>query len=305
MLRLIGFRVAAALPVLLAAAVVTAFLFSVVPGDAAVAAVGERASAAELVALQRSLALDRPAGVRLLEALGRLAQGDLGRSIRTGRPVAAEVAERVPYTLGLTFSAVGLAVVLGPLAGAVAAARRGGWTDLAVTGTCALLLATPVFAVALPLVTILSLQLGLFPVAGAETWRHAVLPVVTLALPSVAAIARVSRAAFMGVLSADYVRTARAKGLAPFVVYLRHVWPNAAPPVLALTGVHLGSLLGGAVVVETLFAWPGLGRLAVGAILARDYPVAQGVILALAAGFVAANLAADVAQRAFDPRLRT
>ena len=304
MLRLVLIRFAASLPVLLTAAVVTFFLFEVVPGDAALAAMGERATEAELVALRSELGLDEPAPRRLAQSLGRLATGDLGRSLRTGRSVAAEVAERLPYTLALALGAVTLALGLGAVAGAVGAARRGEWPDLALAMAAALLLSTPVFVVALPLVGLLSLGLGVLPVAGAGDWRHVVLPVVTLALPSIAAIARVSRAAFAETLGADYVRTARAKGLPAAAIYARHVWPNAAAPVLALTGVHLGSLLGGAVVVETLFAWPGLGRLAVSAILGRDYPLAQGVILTLAAGFVLANLAADVVHRLLDPRSR-
>ncbi|HEU5318262.1 MAG TPA: ABC transporter permease, partial [Chloroflexota bacterium] len=166
-----------------------------------------------------------------------------------------------------------------------------------------LLLATPVFAVALPLVALFSVRWRMLPVAGTGGPEHLVLPVLTLALPSVAAIARISRATFSEALAADYVRTARAKGLPVLALYLRHVWPNAAPPILALTAIHLGSLLGGAVVVETLFAWPGLGRLAVASILSRDLPMAQGAVLTLACGFVVANLAADVAHHLVDPRL--
>lgn len=302
MVRLVVFRAFASLPVLLAAALITFFLFEVVPGDAALAAVGERATDAEIAALRAELGLDVPAAQRLAQSLGRLVMGDLGRSLRTGRPVTVELTERLPYTLVLTLGAVSFALVSGVVAGAAGAARRGQWLDLALASLAALLLASPVFVVALPLVGLLAVRLEILPVAGAGEWRHAVLPVVTLALPSMAAIARIARASFAEALGADYVRTARAKGLSSVSIYARHVWPNAAAPVLALTGVHLGSLFGGAVVVETLFAWPGLGRLAVTAILGRDYPLAQGIILTLAAGFVLANLAADVTHRLLDPR---
>ena len=303
-LRLILGRGVASLPVLLAATVLTFVLFQVVPGDAAVVVGGDRATASELAALRAELGLDAPVWERLWGSIRRLLSGDLGRSIRTGRPVAEEIGERLPHTLALSMGAVALAAVLGPALGAVGASRRGRWMDVALTGLTALLLATPVFAIALPLVWLLAVRWGLLPVAGVGGPEHLVLPVVTLALPSVAAIARVSRAAFAEALTADYVRTARAKGLSTLPLYVRHVWPNAAPPVLALTGLHLGSLLGGAVVVETLFAWPGLGRLAVSAILARDFPVAQGAVLTLACGFILANLAADVAHHLLDPRLR-
>jgi ABC-type dipeptide/oligopeptide/nickel transport system permease component len=296
-------RALAAVPTLLAAAVLSFVLYSVVPGDAALAAIGDRASADEVLALRHELGLDTPAPLRLTGWLARAAVGDLGRSARTGRPVTHEIADRLGYTLVLAGASVGVAVVLGPLLGA-AAAWRGGAFDTALTAVSALLLATPVFAIALPLIAVVSVSWRLLPVAGAESAAHAVLPVVTLALPSTAALVRVSRATFLAAAGAEYVRTARAKGLPELTVALVHVWPNAAPPVLALTGVHLGSLLGGAVVVETLFAWPGLGRLAVSAMLARDFPLAQGVVLTLATGFIAANLAVDVAQRALDPRLR-
>jgi ABC-type dipeptide/oligopeptide/nickel transport system permease component len=302
--RLILGRGVAALPVLLAATVLTFMLFQVVPGDAAVVAGGDRATQEELAALRVELGLDTPVWERLWRSTRGVLLGDLGRSLRTGRPVAEEISERLPHTLTLALGAVGVAGLLGPVVGAVGAARRGGWLDVALTGLTALLLATPVFAVALPLVSLFAVRWGLLPVAGAGEWRHVVLPVVTLALPSVAAIARVSRAAFAEALTADYVRTARGKGLGTVALYARHVWPNAAPPVVALTGLHFGSLLGGAVVVETLFAWPGLGRLAVSAILARDLPVAQGAVLTLASGFILANLAADVGQHLLDPRLR-
>jgi ABC-type dipeptide/oligopeptide/nickel transport system permease component len=228
--------------------------------------------------------------------------GDLGHSLRSGRPVAAEVADRLPYTIELTLVAVALAVVAGVALGAMAATRPRGWAGRALGPAGAVLLASPVFAIALPLTWLLALRWNVLPVAGADTWRHLVLPAVTLALPSAAAVAQLSRATVAETLSADFVRTARAKGLPWAPLYLRHVFPNAAAPVLAFLGVHLGSLLGGAVVVETIFGWPGLGRLAVQAILSRDLPLAQGTVLALSAGFVLANTAADLTHRALDPR---
>lgn len=305
MVRVVALRLLASIPVLLTAAAVTFVLFQVIPGDAALAALGDHATPAELAAARRDLGLDVPAPRRFAAFLTGAARGDLGRSLRTGRPVTVEVGECLPYTLLLTLTAVGAAFVAGTGLGAAVAVQRRRVVRAAFGVGVTLLLALPVFALALPLTEVLAVRQRMLPVAGAGTWRHLVLPAVVLALPSIAAVADVSRASFTAALRGDWLRTARAKGLSAHAIVWGHVWPNAAAPVLALTGVHLGSLLGGAVVVETLFAWPGLGRLAVQSILSRDLPVAQGVILVLSTGFVLANLLVDVLHRRMDPRSAT
>lgn len=275
------------------------------PGDAADSLLGERATVEQLALVRQELGLSRPLLLRYLDFLtGVVLRGDLGRSLASGRAVKDLLAERFPYTLVLSLAAMGLAIVLGMGIGILAAYRPGGPGDLLVMGVAALGIAVPVYWVGLLFIMVFSLRLGWLPVAGSGSLSHLVLPAITLALPTAAIVARLMRASLLEVRDADFLRTAYSKGLRPSQVFVRHALPNSLIPVITILGLHLGHLLGGAFVVETIFAWPGLGRLAVQAVFDRDSPVVLGSGLLVAAINVALNLVVDLVQAILDPRLR-
>jgi ABC-type dipeptide/oligopeptide/nickel transport system permease component len=274
------------------------------PGDPAQALLGERASAEQVATLRRQMRLDEPLLERYGEYIaGALTRGDLGQSLVSGREVADLIGERLPATLTLAFVAMGLATFVGLGLGLAAATRPGSRLDLLVMGGASLGLALPSYWVGPLLVLVFSSSLHLLPVHGAGTPAHLVLPAVTLALPAVAMVARMVRASLLEAGSADFVRTARAKGLTVRRTLLRHVLPNSLVPTLTLLGLNLGHLIGGAFVVETIFAWPGLGRLTVQAIFDRDVPVVMGAVLVAAPLCLTINLIVDLLQSALDPRL--
>lgn len=275
------------------------------PGDAAESLLGEQATAEQLALVRQELGLGRPLPLRYLDFLaGVILRGDLGHSLTSGRAVRDLLAERFPFTLVLALTAASLAIVMGMGIGILAAHRPGGLGDMVVMGIAALGIAVPVYWVGLLFIMVFSLRLGWLPVAGSGSWRHLVLPAVTLALPTAAMVARLMRASLLEVQGADFLRTAYGKGLRPGQVFLRHALPNSLIPVITILGLHLGHLLGGAFVVETIFAWPGLGRLAVQAIFDRDLPVVLGSGLLVATINVALNIAVDLVQAILDPRLR-
>ncbi len=289
---------------LLVVSLVTFVALMATPGDAASAMVGESASAEQMQALRAQLGLDQPLPVRYATFLADLLlRGDLGRSLISNKPVSDLLLERLPYTFILAIAAIALATILGMLAGIAAAVRAGTLADTLLMGGAALGLAVPTFWSALLLMMLFSLQLRWLPVVGAESWRHLILPAVTLALPTAAVVARLIRSSLLDVLHADYVRTAYAKGLASRRVLTRHILRNSLIPVVTVLGLHLGYLLGGAFVVETIFGWPGLGRLTVQAIFDRDYPVIMGTALTIALIYMAINLLVDVAQGWLDPQV--
>lgn len=275
------------------------------PGDAAEALLGENASAEQVAELRRELKLDLPLWERysayMAAALGR---ADLGQSLVSDRPVSALVVERLGPTLTLAFAAITLAALLGTTLGTLAALRRGSRVDVVLTGGTVLGLALPPYWVALILVQVFALRLGWLPVFGSGSAAHLVLPAITLALPGAAVVARLVRSSIIEVMGADFVRTALAKGLSPRRVLLRHVLPNAFIPALMLLGLNLGHLIGGAFVIETIFAWPGLGRLTVQAIFDRDIPLVMGAVLVVTPLCLLVNLAVDLLHGALDPRLR-
>ena len=297
----------------IAAAGVTALVVSFVayvaltfaPGDAAEALIGESASAEQVAALRSQMRLDAP----LLERYGdymaaALTRADLGRSLVSNRRVSELLLERLAPTLCLALVAMALATLVGFAVGLLASARPGSRLDLlAVSGTV-LGLAIPPYWLALLLVMLFSLRLNWLPVFGSGTPAHLVMPAITLALPGAAVIARLVRASVLEVKSADFVRTAASKGLAPHQVLLRHVLPNSLIPALTLLGLNLSHLVGGAFVIETIFAWPGLGRLTVQAIFDRDVPVVMGTVLIVAPLCLSINLLVDLLHAALDPRVR-
>jgi peptide/nickel transport system permease protein/oligopeptide transport system permease protein len=273
------------------------------PGDAVSLMLGEHATKDAVAALRDHLGLDKPFAVRYVDYVGRVARGDLGRSIQQNRPVAAELADAWPATLQLTVAALVLAAGIGIAAGIVSAVWPNSLFDAGARLASLFGLSMPIFWTGLVLIVIFSLWLNWLPVGGAGTLAHLVLPAVTLALPSVAMVARMTRSAVLDVLGEDYVRTARAKGLAETAVLTRHALRNALIPILTLLGLQSGQLMGGAVLTETVFAWPGLGRLMVKAIFARDFILLQGAVLVFALVFVVVNVIVDLSYGLLDPRV--
>jgi ABC-type dipeptide/oligopeptide/nickel transport system permease component len=264
---------------------------------------GEHATKDAVARLREHLGLDKPFLVRYLDYVGQLARGDLGRSIQQNRPVGAELADAWPATLELTVAALLLAAAVGIAAGAASAVWPNSLFDAVARLGSLFGLSMPIFWTGLVLIVIFSLWLNWLPVGGAGSLTHLILPAVTLALPSVAMIARLTRSAVLDVLREDYVRTARAKGVGEVWVLGRHALRNALIPIITLVGLQSGQLMGGAVLTETVFAWPGLGRLMVKAIFARDYVLLQGAVLVFALAFVIINLLVDLSYGLLDPRV--
>jgi len=298
-------RLAQAIPVLFGVSVAVFLMVQLVPGDPAIVMLGDTASPQAIATLRHQLGLDQPLWVQYGRFVGRLVtRGSLGKSVRSNREVVREVLDRFPYTLELTLCAVTLAAVLGISAGIVAAIKQGTFIDAAVLTLSTAGLSVPGFWIALLMILFFSVRLGWLPVAGAGDWKHLVLPTITLALPSIATKARLTRTVMIEVLGQEYIRTARAKGLAERIVLIRHALRNALIPVATIVGLQFGGLLGGSFITESIFGWPGVGRLAVNSILERDFPIVQGTVLLLAVSFVLTNLAVDVLYAWLDPRIR-
>jgi ABC-type dipeptide/oligopeptide/nickel transport system permease component len=296
-------RLVLAVPTLVGVTVVVFALIRLVPGDPARLVLGLQASEEEVQRLRVQLGLDQPLPVQYARFLARLLQGDLGRSVVTGEPVLREIGARLPATVQLAVTSTVVATLAGVAAGVVSATRQYSWWDYAVMTVALFGISLPVFWLGLMLMLLFSVHLRWLPAGGYGTPAHLVLPTVTLAAFSVAIIARMTRSSLLEVLHQDYVRTAWAKGLSSRAVVLRHALKNALIPVVTVIGLQFGGLLGGAILTETVFAWPGMGRLLVGAIVARDYPVVQGTILVFAALFTLVNLAVDVLYAYVDPRI--
>ncbi|MBM3471604.1 MAG: ABC transporter permease [Armatimonadetes bacterium] len=300
-------RLSLLVPVMLGVTLVAFITLHLAPGDPVrvlLGELGQGASQEEIARLRSTLGLDAPLPVQYGRFVWRAAQGDLGRSLRTGAPVLDEVLARAPFTLVVTVASLGIALAIGIPAGVLSAAYRGSAVDHAAMLLALMGVSLPVFWLGLLLMLVFALALGWLPASGFGTWKHLVLPAVTLGLASSALIARMTRSSLLEVLGQDYIRTARAKGLSGRIVLLRHALRSALIPIVTVVGLQLGGLLGGAVLTETVFAWPGLGRLAVGAIYSRDAPLVQGTILFTAIAFVLINLAVDLLYAMLDPRIR-
>ena len=300
---LIARRLLALAPTLVGIASLVFLLLHVVPGDPVDVMIGESAAPAARAELRTRLGLDRPLLAQYASWLGAAAHGDFGESIRSRRPVATLVAERMPATALLALAACLVAAAIGIPLGAMAAASKGRSLDRVALAVSLAAVATPSFWLGPMLVLLLSVELGWLPVAGSGTPAHLVLPALTLGCGMSGILVRITRAALLETLSDDYVRTARAKGASNLRILVVHALPNAAGPLLSVLGLQLGAVLAGSVISETIFAWPGLGRLVVEAIQARDYPVVQGAVLVIATTTVLANLVADLAQALIDPRI--
>jgi peptide/nickel transport system permease protein len=296
-------------------AVVAFFVFSLLyltPGDPAAVIAGDAATSEDIQRIRAALGLDEPFLVRFGGWVWALLHGDLGTSIFTNLPVTHLLAQRVEPTVALTLCTLVVAVLTAVPLGVIAAARAGTWIDRALMAFSVLGFSLPVFVLAYVLILVFSIDLEWLPVQGYQSigegfwgWlRHLVLPSIALGTVYIALIARITRAAMLDVLAQDYVRTARAKGLAPSAVLGRHALKNAAVPIVTVVGIGIALLISGAIVTETVFAIPGVGRLTVDAILRRDYPIIQGVILVFSAVYVLINLAVDLSYMLFDPRIR-
>lgn len=296
-------RLFAAVLVLVLASLVAFAILDTAPGDAAQTMIGESASQAELAALRSRLGLDQPLLERYLRYAGGALRGDLGQSLISSRPVTEIIGERFANTLALALVSTLFATTLGVLIGTAAAAHQGSWADLGLMALTALGISVPGFGLAMLFTLLFSLKLHLLPVAGGGTLAHLVLPALTLGIPLAAMVARLSRASLLDIARADFVLVAHAKGLPAKTVWHKHILRNALIPVITLVGLNFGHLLGGAFVVESIFGWPGLGRLIVQSIFDKDYPVILGAVLLLALIFQLFNLLIDLAHGFLDPRV--
>jgi len=298
-------RLLLAIPTLWGVTLVTFLLMKSIPGDPVIGMVGERADPAVISQMRRNLGLDKPLAVQYVRYMGLLCRGELGRSHYTNRPVAQSIAEKFPNTLRLAAAAVIIAILVGLTLGMVAAVWRDTFLDRLCSLTASLGIATPVFWLALLLVMLFSYALGWLPASGMGGGLPVflVLPALSLGTRSAAYLARITRSSMLEVMTLDYLRTARAKGLAEWGVTMRHAARNALIPVVTLAGLDFGSYLNGSVLTETIFGWNGIGRFAMEAIMKRDYPVILGTVLVGAAAFIVVNLIVDVSYAFIDPRV--
>ncbi|MYC37006.1 MAG: ABC transporter permease [Chloroflexi bacterium] len=300
----------ATLPLMLLGISAVSFaLLNLAPGDPAEIVLrqrnpGQMPSPAAVSAMRVELGLDTPLPAQYVRWISRALTGDMGRSYVTERPVAAQLARRTVPTLLLTAAALGLALLVAVPVGILSARRRGGVVDVIARLAALVGAAAPSYALAFGLIILFAVKLSWLPALGYGSAAQAVLPAIALSLAPMAQLMRLIRASMLEVLGQDYIRTARAKGLSEQTVVIWHALRNALLPAIGATGVNLGYLLSGAVIVETIFTWPGLGQLMVGAALTRDYPVVQGFVTYIAVVVLLANLAADIALRIADPRLR-
>jgi peptide/nickel transport system permease protein len=312
MARFLTKRLAGAFVVLVLVSLMSFAIIWLVPGDPTAAFLDTSATPEQVERLRRELGLDQPVIVQMLDWYGRILHGDLGHSILLNRSVTAAILERLPVTLSLAGIALVLALLIGVLAGIVAAVNHNRWPDQVVMTAALIGLSVPDFWLGIMLILLLAVKLGLFPTGGYVPlsedplgWLASIfMPAMTLAVIQVGFIARMTRASMLEVLNQDFIRTADAKGLKLTEIMLRHGLPNALVPVLTVAGIVAGALLGGAVIIEQVFSIPGVGRLIVGGILSRDYPVIQGGLLFLAVIYLAVNLAVDILYAAVDPRVR-
>ena len=297
-------RLLGLLPTLLIVGVLVFLFVHLLPGDPARLAAGPDAGPETVQLVRQDLGLDKPLPQQFLNFFGNMLQGDFGRSIRTKRAVAAEIGERMFPTFMLTVTSMVWAVIFGMGIGIVSAVWRNRWPDrvgmaLAVSG-----ISFPAFALGMLLMQVFSVELGWLPTIGADSWRHYVLPSITLGAAVAAVMARFTRASFIEVIQEDFVRTARAKGLPEKSVLFKHCLRNALIPVVTMMGLQFGFLLGGSIVVEAVFNWPGLGRLLVDSVNMRDYPVIQVLVLLFSLEFLLINLVVDVLYGFINPTIR-
>lgn len=305
MLQYIQRRVLLAIPNLFIISIMVFFVMRIVPGDPVSAMLARSPASGEQVEqLRESMGLNDPLLLQYVHFVADAVQGDLGESITTRRSVTSEIWSQFPTTLGLTLCGLAVALILGIPIGIASALRKGSWVDALLMTVALIGVSMPGYWLALISLSVFSFNLGWFPATGIGGWKHMVLPAMVLGLGEASIIARMVRTSMVEVLRQEYVVVARAKGLRNSVVVGRHAMRNALIPVITALGMEFGFLLGGAVVLETVFARPGLGRLIVDAILERDYPIVQGAVLFVAALYIAINILVDVSYAWLDPRIR-
>ncbi len=304
MLNFVVNRFLQVIPVLFGITILVFLMLHLVPGDPARTMVGIEASAEQIEQTREKLGLNKPLPEQFFLFVSKALKGDLGNSIRTGLPITEEIADRLPVTIKIAIGATIFATVFGILCGIVAAVNHNKLGDSLVMVISLISISTPSYFLGLLLMLVFSLQFGWFPTIGISTPIHYVLPIVTLGAQSMGLIARMTRSGMLDVLRQDYIRTARAKGLPERIVIYVHAFKNALIPVVTVVGLRFGGLLAGTVLVESVFAVPGIGRFMVEAVLIRDYPVVQGTVLVVAASFVFINLLVDVLYGLIDPRIR-
>src|SRR5579883_1283648 len=303
-LRSLLMRLVYTIPVVWLVVTLVFFLIHIVPGDPVEQMLGEGARAQDIAALRHAYGLDIPLGRQYIRYWHGAIHGDLGRSVRLNDTVSHLILTRYPYTLELTAAALVIAMLLSIPAGITAALHRSRWQDNIVGVVSLLGLSFPGFALGPILILLVSIKLGWLPVSGAGGWDHLVLPAITMGSALAAILTRMVRTAMLEELGQDYIRTARAKGLPERTVVYKHALRNAMIPVLTLIGLQFGALLAGAIVTETIFSWPGIGRLTISAISNRDYALVQGCILAIGLTYVLVNLATDLLYMVVNPRIR-
>ncbi len=297
-------RLVSAVVVMLGVSVLVFLLVHLVPGDPVEVMLGEAASLADRESMREALGLDRPLAQQFLNYLHDLIRFDLGTSLHTKRPISDTLLERLPATIELAAASLGIAVVISLPLGIIAATRRGSAWDLGAMGFSMIGVSIPNFLMGPLLILVFSVWLKWLPVSGRDGLGSLILPAITLGSALAAILSRMIRSALLEVLAEDYIRTARAKGLRRREVVLRHALRNAALPVVTILGLQLGTLLGGAVITEIVFAWPGVGQLTIDAIQSRDYPVLQACVLVISLGYVVVNTATDLIYGWLDPRIR-
>lgn len=304
MIPFLGARSLQMIPTVLGVMVAVFFFVRALPGDPARLYTGQEATLDEVQDVRARFGLDRPLAEQFVRYVARTAAGDLGVSFRANRPAGGVILRHAAPTVWLALLAITLAIAAGLALGVAAALKRGSFADLSITLISILGISTPSFFLGIVLIWVFAVRLGVLPVSGGTTAAGMVLPAITLAASSTGTIARFARSSFLEVLGEDYVRTARAKGLSPAVVRGKHVLRNALMPVVTIVGLQFGFLLSGAIIVETVFSFPGLGWLLIQSISARDYPVIQALLLVFSLQFLVINLVVDVTYAAIDPRVR-
>lgn len=300
----IGRRLAASAVTLFGVAFIVVALVRMLPGDPARVIAGLQASQDEVDRIREQLGLDQSLLTQFGVFLGNLAQGDMGTSARTGTPVVDEIMARLPFTVELAVLGTVFGAVVGILVGVTAATHRGRWADHLLSALAVMGVSTPVYWLGLLLIIVFSVKLQWLPAAGAEDLSSLILPTFTLGVFSVALVSRMTRANMLEILGQDYVRAAEAKGLGERVVVYKHALRNAFIPVLTVIGLQFGNLLGGAVLTESVFGWPGIGRLLVDSIFSRDLPMVQGIVFTYAVMFIVVNIITDLLYTVVDPRVR-
>ncbi len=304
-------RLLVMVPVLFGVTVVISSIIYVAPGNPARLALGEGASPDAVAALEREMGLDQPPHVRYVEWLTNVLQGDLGTSIQSGRPVAVMIVERLPATLELALIAMALTLIIALPLGVISAVKQYSWTDNVSMLFAILWLSMPSFWLGLVLIYLFAVRWQFFPVSGRDGvlftltwWSFIILPAVATGTPRAGLLTRLMRSSMLEILNEDYIRTARGKGIGERAVIYTHAMKNAMIPVITLIGLQVPLIFSGTVIIEEVFAWPGMGRLLVNAVLQRDYPVVQGTILVYSVIVLVSNLLVDIAYTYFDPRIR-